>query len=150
MRPKIVFECARVDPNVPYEDSISYIANYAKAGKIDGITISEIGSKSIKKAASTFPISFTEVELSLMCQDLISNGVLKTASELGIPIIAYFPLCGGYLTDSATQMGTNFLKDEHKGDVRNHLVKLLKENIPQNMKLFKKLYEFSRCKENFS
>lgn len=38
-RPKLVFEIARVDPNVSYDDSVSYIHEFVKEGKLDGISL---------------------------------------------------------------------------------------------------------------
>ncbi|CUM66604.1 uncharacterized protein PRCAT00004274001 [Priceomyces carsonii] len=143
LRPKIIFESCRVDPKVPYEETIGSAAEYVKAGKIDGISISEVGVNSIRKAVGVFPISFIELEMSLMCQDLIFNGVLEAASELGIPVVAYSPLCRGYLTDSAAEKGDNFLNEMAKDDYRRRLGKFSEENLSQNMKLVKRLYEFA-------
>lgn len=142
-RPKLLFESARVDPKTPYDETIGYIAEYVKNGKIDGISLSEVGINSIRKAHSVFPISCVELELSLMCQDLIENGVLEELSKLQIPIIAYSPLLRGVLTDHAVESGERFLKDMEPGDVRSHLDKFSEENYKQNLKLAKKLYEFA-------
>lgn len=63
-RPKILYEIARRDFNVPYEDTVGYIAEYVKAGKLDGLSLSEVGVESIQKASKVFPVSFVELELS--------------------------------------------------------------------------------------
>ncbi|KAI1578788.1 Tas oxidoreductase related to aryl-alcohol dehydrogenase [Pyrenophora tritici-repentis] len=54
-----LFECARVDPNTPIEDTISYIAEYVKDGKLGGISLSEVSAKSIRRAHGVHPISAT-------------------------------------------------------------------------------------------
>jgi pyridoxine 4-dehydrogenase len=92
-----LFECARVDPNVPYETTIAAINKYVEAGKIGGISLSEVGAKDIRKAASVAKISAVEVEFSLFSTDILENGVASTCAELGIPIIAYSPMSRGFL-----------------------------------------------------
>ncbi|KAI4096831.1 MAG: hypothetical protein L6R37_006907 [Teloschistes peruensis] len=93
-----IYEAARVDPNVPLEETISAIAEYVKEGKVGGIGLSEVDAATIRKAHSIHPIAAVEVELSLQSTDILTNGVATTCGELGIPIIAYSPLGRGLLT----------------------------------------------------
>lgn len=88
---------ARVDPTVPIEETIGYIAEYVKAGKLGGISLSEVSAKSIRKAHAVHPISAVEVEFSLWATEILENDVASTCAELGIPIIAYSPLGRGFL-----------------------------------------------------
>ena len=88
---------ARVDPNTPIEETVGYIAEYVKAGKVGGISLSEVGANSIRKAAGVHKISAVEVEFSLFCTDILDNGVAKACAELNIPIVAYSPLGRGFL-----------------------------------------------------
>lgn len=60
-----IVEAARVDPKVPIEETIGALAEFVKAGKIGGIGLSEIGEKSIRKAAKVHKIASVEVEFSL-------------------------------------------------------------------------------------
>lgn len=92
-----LFECARVDPKTPIEDTVSYIAEYVKQGKLGGISLSEVGPETIRKAHKVHPIAAVEVELSLWSTDILENGIAATCGELGIPIIAYSPLGRGFL-----------------------------------------------------
>ncbi|ORY13773.1 NADP-dependent oxidoreductase domain-containing protein, partial [Clohesyomyces aquaticus] len=93
-----LFECARVDPNTPIEDTIGYIAEFIKAGKLGGISLSEVGAESIRRAAKVHKISAVEVEFSLWSTDILENGVAEACAELDIPIVAYSPLGRGFLT----------------------------------------------------
>ncbi|KAJ4367520.1 hypothetical protein N0V83_007103 [Neocucurbitaria cava] len=93
-----LFECARVDPTVPIEETVGYIAEYVKAGKLGGISLSEVSAASIRKAHAAHPISAVEVEFSLWSTEILDNGVAATCAELNIPIIAYSPLGRGFLT----------------------------------------------------
>lgn len=144
-RPTLIFESARVDPTVPYETNIERISAFVKEGKIDGISLSEVGVESIKKAVSVFPISCVELELSLLCQDILDNGILAELSEKQIPIVAYSPLCRGFLTDATANDPEAFQK-MCANDVRSHIDKLAPHNFPTNLKVVKKLHEFAQSK----
>lgn len=91
-----------MDPATPIEDTISYLAEYVKAGKLGGISLSEVSAASIRKAAKVHPISAVEVEFSLWSTDILENGVAATCAELGIPIVAYSPLGRGFLVRLAS------------------------------------------------
>jgi pyridoxine 4-dehydrogenase len=93
-----IFECTRVDPNVPIEETVSYLAEFVKAGKIGGIGLSETRAATIRRAASVHPIVAVEVEFSLFCTEIQTNDVASTCAELDIPIVAYSPLGRGFLT----------------------------------------------------
>lgn len=147
-RPTLIFEAARVDPKVPISETVSYIAEYVKQGKIDGISLSEVGAESIAKASEVFPISCVEVEFSLLCQDILSNGVLAECSKRGIPIIAYSPICRGFLTDYVVDNADTFLELLDKNDIRTHIDKFEPENFKHNLVLVKKLHEFAHNKKN--
>jgi len=96
-----VFECARVDPKTPIEITIQALADYVKAGKIGGISLSECSAESIRRAAKVHKIECVEVEFSLWATDILDNGVAKTCAELNIPIVAYSPLGRGFLVGTA-------------------------------------------------
>jgi pyridoxine 4-dehydrogenase len=76
-----VFECARVDPNVPIETSVQTLAELVAEGKIGGIGLSEVNANTIRKAHAIHPIAAVEVEFSLFTPDPIHNGVLQTCQE---------------------------------------------------------------------
>lgn len=146
-RPTLIFEVARVDSRVPYEDTIGYIYEHVKNGVIDGISLSEVGVGSITKAMSVAPISCVEVEVSLMCEDVFENGVVKVLSEHQVPIVAYSPLCRGFLTDQTAEDLDGFFKLCHRpGDMRGHLDRFSAENFPNNLKVVSKLYEFAHSR----
>lgn len=92
-----LFEPARVDPNTPIEVTVAAIDEYVKAGKIGGISLSEVSAESIRKAAKVAKISAVEVEFSLFSTDILSNGIAQACAELEIPIVAYSPISRGLL-----------------------------------------------------
>lgn len=145
VKPKIVFEIARVDPNVPYEKTIGYIYDRVKKGDIHGISLSEVGAESINKAAGVAPIFAIEVEFSLFTQDIIKNGVLQEASKHQIPIMAYSPLSRGFLTDFCVE-SKDYL-DSLGNDHRKQMMDRFKPEIfDKNFPLLKALYDFAKSK----
>lgn len=114
-----IFECARVDPKVPIEDTISYLAKLVKEGKIGGIGISEVSASSIRRAAAVHPIAAVEVEMSLWATDILTNGVAAACGELNIPIVAYSPLGRGALVGNPIRSNADLADD----DFRKHLPK---------------------------
>lgn len=83
------FEPARKDKNVPFEETLGTIDSYVKSGKIGGISVSELGAETLRKAASQFNITSLEIELSLFRTEPITNGLLAACAELNIPVLAY-------------------------------------------------------------
>jgi pyridoxine 4-dehydrogenase len=84
------FEVGRKDPNADYEnDTLATIEEYVKAGKIDGISCSEINANTLRSAAKRFKIIAIEIELSLFTTEPLTNGLLETCGELGIAVLAY-------------------------------------------------------------
>ncbi|PGH26614.1 hypothetical protein AJ80_01743 [Polytolypa hystricis UAMH7299] len=93
-----IFECARVDPEVPIETSVKALAELVSEGKIGGIGLSEVSAATIRRAHAVHPIASAEIELSLFTTDPLNNGIVTTCHELGIPIAAYSPVGRGWLT----------------------------------------------------
>jgi pyridoxine 4-dehydrogenase len=76
-----VFECARVDPNVPIETSVKALAELVAEGKIHGIGLSEVSASTIRRANAVHPIATVEEELSLFSTDTLKNGVVETCRQ---------------------------------------------------------------------
>ncbi|EGW33810.1 pyridoxine 4-dehydrogenase [Spathaspora passalidarum NRRL Y-27907] len=142
-RPKLIFEIARVDTSIPYEETVGHIAEFVKNGTIDGISLSEVGIESIRKAITVFPISCVELELNLFSPEVINTGILKELSAHQIPLIAYSPLCRGLLTDYCVEHADTFLDEIPEGDFRLYLDKFQPDNFKHNLVALKKLYDYA-------
>lgn len=129
-----IFQCARVDPNTPIEETVSAIMEYVDAGKVGALGLSEVNSSTIEKVHSMAPVAAVEVELSLWATDIFSNGVASTCAKHDIPITAYAPLGSGVLTGRFLSA-----KDIPEGDARKYMVKYQEENIKQNLVLVDRL-----------
>lgn len=131
-----IFQCARVDPNTPIEETVAAIKEYVDAGKIGALGLSEVGADTIEKVHSLSPVAAVEVEVSLWATDIFTNGVAAVCGKYKIPIAAYAPLGSGVLTGRFK--GT---QDVPEGDARKHMVKYQEENIKQNLVLVDRLKE---------
>ncbi|KAF2856062.1 aldo/keto reductase-like protein [Plenodomus tracheiphilus IPT5] len=136
-----LFECARVDPATPIEDTIGYIAEYVKAGKLGGISLSEVSGASIRKAAKVHPIAAVEVEFSLWSTDILENSVAATCAELGIPIVTYSPLGRGFLTGKYKKHS-----DIEKDSMLLHMPRFQPDVFDENIKLLHAVEEIAKSK----
>ena len=141
-RPKILFETARVDKNVPIETTLSYINEYVQQGLLSGISLSETSGNTVLKALKVANISCVELELSFFTRDIVEDGVLKVCSENNIPIIAYSPVGRGMLTDYAVEHADELYETTRK-DLRSWMERFSEENYKANIAACKKLYDFA-------
>lgn len=92
-----IYRPARLDPNVPIEETIGGLAEMVKAGYIRHIGLSEVGSDTIRRAHAVHPIVDLQIEYSLIERG-IERDILKTCRELGIGITAYGVLARGLIS----------------------------------------------------
>lgn len=76
------------------------MAELVKAGKVKYLGLSECSADTLRRAHAVHPISALQVEYSPFTLDIEDEkiGLLKTARELGVAIIAYSPLGRGMIT----------------------------------------------------
>ncbi|KAI9722795.1 MAG: Pyridoxine 4-dehydrogenase [Chrysothrix sp. TS-e1954] len=94
------FECARVDPKTPVEETMKALQKCVNEKKIGGISLSECSAETVKRAAKVAKIDTVEVEFSLYATDPLKNGVAQACAENGIVMLAYSPLGRGFLAGS--------------------------------------------------
>jgi aryl-alcohol dehydrogenase-like predicted oxidoreductase len=83
-----LYQPARPDPSVPYEETIGAIADLIKEGKVRYLGVSEVGAGHLRRAHSVHPVTALEIEYSLACR-FIEPDILPTARELGIAIVPF-------------------------------------------------------------
>ncbi|KAH3662514.1 hypothetical protein OGAPHI_005766 [Ogataea philodendri] len=138
-----IFEPARMDTKHAVEDVVKSIIPFVEDGTIRGISLSEVGADTIRRAAKVHPISCVEVEFSLWTRDILTNGVMDTCRELGIPVVAYSPLGRGYLTGQIKSV-----KDIPAGDIRHHLDRFASEEaLARNMGMVKLVEQLAAQKK---
>ncbi|KAL4751024.1 NADP-dependent oxidoreductase domain-containing protein [Aspergillus terricola var. indicus] len=136
-----IFECARVDRNVPIETSIATLAQLVKEGKIGGVGISEASAETIRRAHAVHLIAAAEIELSLFTTDPLRNGIVDVCRELSISVFAYSPLGRGWLTGQIRQYS-----DLAENDMRRMLPRFQPDVFEDNFRLIEAIEDIARQK----
>jgi aryl-alcohol dehydrogenase-like predicted oxidoreductase len=92
-----IYRPARLDPDVPIEETVGAIADLVKAGYVRHIGLSEVGADTLRRASSVHPISDLQIEYSIISRG-IEGAILPAARELGIGITAYGVLSRGLIS----------------------------------------------------
>jgi len=134
-----IYRPARLDPNVPIEDTIGAIADMVKAGYVRHIGLSEVGADTIRRAAAVHPICDLQIEYSLISRG-IEDSILPACRELGIGITAYGVLSRG-LISGHWQKGS-----QGQGDFRQHSPRFQDGNVEKNLALVEGLRSLAEQK----
>ena len=127
-----IYRPARLDPRVPIEETVGAIADMVRRGWVRHVGLSEVGSQTLRRAASVHPVVDLQIEYSLLSRG-IEDGVLATCRELGIGITAYGVLSRGLL-------GGNWRADAAAtGDWRAHGPRFQAGNLEANLALVEAL-----------
>ncbi|MCV9961244.1 aldo/keto reductase [Pararhizobium sp. BT-229] len=135
-----IYRPARLDQNVPIEDTIGVIADMIKAGYVRHIGLSEVGADTIRRAAAVHPIVDLQIEYSLISRG-IEDAILPACRDLGISITAYGVLSRG-LISGHWQKGDG----QGKGDFRSHSPRFQGENVDRNLALVEALRKIAQDK----
>ena len=86
-----------------HESEMKAMADLVDAGKIRSVGVSNFSAKQMRLAAETLqkrglPLAVNQVKYSLLDRAIEKDGILETAKELGVTIIAYTSLESGLLT----------------------------------------------------
>ncbi|OJI84511.1 hypothetical protein ASPTUDRAFT_30431 [Aspergillus tubingensis CBS 134.48] len=134
-----IFGPARMDKDVPVEETLGALRELMDEGLIGGVGLSEVGATTIRKAHAVCPLSVVEVEFSLWSTDILGNGVAVACKELDVPILTYAPLGYGFLTGQVKK-----LEGIPKGDIRHWFGRFQPENFPKNLELVERINDFAR------
>jgi aryl-alcohol dehydrogenase-like predicted oxidoreductase len=85
------------------EAEMAVMADLVEAGKIRSVGVSNFNAQQMRRAyqalrARGLSLAANQVLYSLLDRTIEKNGILDTAKELGVTIIAYTPLASGLLT----------------------------------------------------
>jgi aryl-alcohol dehydrogenase-like predicted oxidoreductase len=134
-----IYRPARLDPNVPIEDTVGAIAEMVQAGHVRHIGLSEVGSETIRRAAAVHPIVDLQIEYSLVSRG-IEDGILATCRELGIGITAYGVLSRGLISGHWRKGATDAT------DFRSHSPRFQDGNVERNLALVEALRAVAEAK----
>ncbi|MFF7297817.1 aldo/keto reductase [Streptomyces sp. NPDC008265] len=124
-----IYRIARVDPEVPIEETVGAIAEAVQAGHVRHIGLSEVSADTMRRAAAVAPIADLQIEYSLISRG-IEEEILPTARELGIGVTAYGVLSRGLISG-------HFSRDRElaPGDFRGMSPRFQGENLGRNLDL---------------
>lgn len=128
-----IYRPARLDPNVPIEDTVGAIADMVKEGYVRHIGLSEMGVDTIRRAAAVHPIVDLQIEYGLISRGPEAK-IFPALEKLGIAATTYGTLSRGLLSGSPLT---------GKGDYRAHLPRFSGDNLAQNQKLTASLAEIA-------
>ncbi|HUN74692.1 MAG TPA: aldo/keto reductase [Steroidobacteraceae bacterium] len=129
-----IYRPARLDPQVPIEDTVGAIAELVRAGHVRYVGLSEVGSDTLRRAQAVHPITDLQIEYSLASRG-IEGGLLAAARELGIAITAYGVFSRGLLTGTLPRSVTG---------LRAHMPRFQGENYERNLRLVDALAAVAR------
>lgn len=134
-----IYRPARLDPNVPIEETIGAIVELVEAGYVRHIGLSEVSAETIRRANAVSPIADLQIEYSLMTRG-IEESILPACRELGIGITAYGVLSRGL-------MGGGWSKERAlAGGFRSNSPRFKGENLDTNLALVAALQRIAAVK----
>jgi aryl-alcohol dehydrogenase-like predicted oxidoreductase len=131
-----IYRPARLDPNVPIEETVGAIADMIRAGYVRYIGLSEVGPETIRRAAKAHPICDLQIEYSLISRKP-EEKIFPVLDELGIGVTAYGVLSRGLLSAS---------RPAATGDFRARFPRFSGENFAHNQQLVAKLKEIAAAR----
>ncbi|MEU9029325.1 aldo/keto reductase [Streptomyces sp. NPDC048383] len=136
-----VYRIARVDPDVPIEETVGAIAEAVQAGHVRHIGLSEVGADTLRRAAAVAPISDLQIEYSLISRN-IETEILPTARELGIGVTAYGVLSRGLISGHFSRE-----RELAPGDFRGMSPRFQGDNLDRNLALVEALRKVAEEKD---
>jgi aryl-alcohol dehydrogenase-like predicted oxidoreductase len=131
-----IYRPARLDPEVPIEDTIGAIAEMVQAGYVRHIGLSEVGPEAIRRASAVHPIVDLQIEYSLLSRGP-EEKIFPVLEELRIGATPYGVLSRGLLSGSLPAA---------TGDFRAWLPRFTGENLARNQQLTARLGEIAASK----
>jgi aryl-alcohol dehydrogenase-like predicted oxidoreductase len=128
-----IYRPARLDPNVPIEETVGAIAELIDAGYVRYVGLSEIGAETMRRAHAVHPVCDLQIEYSLISRGIESE-ILPAARELGIAITAYGILSRGLFSGHWSAE-----RELSRGDFRAHAPRFTGENLQRNLELVERL-----------
>ena len=116
-----------IDPATPIEETVGAMADAVRAGKVRYLGLSNVTAEQVRRAHAVHPVAAVQYEYSLWQRDA-EKTLLPTLRELGIPLVAWSPLGGGFLTGTVGDLDDN--------DIRRADPRYVGENLTHNRDRF--------------
>jgi aryl-alcohol dehydrogenase-like predicted oxidoreductase len=123
------------DPATPIEETVGAMAEGVKAGKVRHLGLSNVTAEQVRRAHAVHPIAAVQYEYSLWRREAETE-LLPTLRELGIALVGWSPLGGGFLTGTVQQLDAN--------DFRNNNPRYAGANLAANQSRFAPFQHMAR------
>jgi aryl-alcohol dehydrogenase-like predicted oxidoreductase len=132
-----LYQPARLDPQVPIEETVGAIAEMIAAGYVRYLGLSEVGADTIRRAHAVYPVTALQIEYSLMSRGIEAE-ILPVVRELGIGVTAYGILSRGLLSSGTARLTAS--------DPRARFPRFQAENHARNLELLATLEAIAQAK----
>ncbi|QGA17456.1 hypothetical protein EYB26_005127 [Talaromyces marneffei] len=139
-----LYYCHRVDGKTPIEKTVEAMVELKNQGKIRHLGLSEVSASTLRRAHAVHPIAAVQLEYSPIAIEPEDPkiGLIQTARELGIAIVAYSPMgrgviSGGYKTAEEVHAIDPFLA---------MLPRFSKENYPRILDMITAFEQVAKSK----
>ncbi|KAI0123268.1 NADP-dependent oxidoreductase domain-containing protein [Xylariales sp. AK1849] len=133
------FGPARIDPNIPVEETVGALKELMDQGKIGSVGLSEVRAETIRRASAICPIRFAEIEFSFWSMEMLDNGAALAAKECNVTLMCYAPLGYGFLTGAIKK-----LEDIPEQDGRRMFGRFQPDTFHKNLELVSKIQDFAQ------
>ncbi len=110
------------DPEVPLADTVGAVAELVGAGLVRHLGLSNVTAAQVREAHAVHPVAAVQTEWSMWRP--VDPELLATTRELGIGIVAWSPLGGGFLTGTVTALAD--------GDFRHNAPRFAGDALARN------------------
>ncbi|GAA3727968.1 aldo/keto reductase [Streptomyces tremellae] len=135
-----IYRPARLDPDVPVEETVGAVKEMIDAGHVRHLGLSEVDAETVRRAHAVHPVADLQIEYSLISR-AVEAEVLPTLRELGIGLTAYGVLGRGLISGhwSAGRRAA-------PGDSRAASPRFSGENVEHNLALVEALRRVAEAK----
>ncbi|WP_371496959.1 aldo/keto reductase [Kitasatospora sp. NBC_00374] len=110
------------DPQVPFEDTVGAVAELIADGSVRHLGLSNVTAGQLRLAHAVHPVAAVQIQWSMW--QPVDPELHRTARELGVGLVAWGPLGGGFLTGTVQELGEN--------DFRSNLARYDRANLKAN------------------
>jgi aryl-alcohol dehydrogenase-like predicted oxidoreductase len=129
-----IYRPARLDPNVPIEDTVGAIADLIKAGHVRYIGLSEVSAETVRRAQAVHPVADLQIEYAVVTR-MVEKTILPALREMGVGVTAYGVLSRGLISAAAV---------EGKLKERPYFPRFTGDNLEKNVALVRALDAIAR------
>jgi len=122
------------DPATPIKETVAAMSEAVNQGKVRFLGLSNVTAEQVRSAHKIHPIAAVQYEYSLWRRE-VETEMLPTLRELGIALVPWSPLGGGFLTGTIDTLGAD--------DFRNNNPRYQGDNFAANKQRFEPLMKLA-------